>query len=288
MTTHDIDPRADHPASTADALVETRLSGAQVYSGALLDVRRDRVRLPDGGEAVREYVVHPGAVLMIPVVDDGRLIVVRQFRYPHNRAFIEFPAGKLDGGETALETAQRELVEEAGHEAAHWTRLGVIHPVISYSTEAIEIYMARRLSHVGAKLDPGEFLEVMQCAEADLYAAQDDGRLTDAKTIAALAMRSRWMSAPRRSILVHVDGDVQGVGYRDWVRRAASAAGIAGWVRNRRDGSVQLLLQGARDACDSMTDACLQGPRAAHVTRVEITPQPYDSALAGFEQRATS
>jgi len=164
VTTAGADPRPAYEGDAGDALVETRLSGAQVYSGALLDVRRDRVRLPDGGEAVREYVVHPGAVLMVPVQDDGRLIAVRQFRYPQNRAFIEFPAGKLDAGETALATAQRELVEEAGYRAVHWTRLGVIHPVISYSTEAIEIYVARALTHVGAKLDPGEFLDVLECA----------------------------------------------------------------------------------------------------------------------------
>jgi ADP-ribose pyrophosphatase len=288
VTTADADPRPAYEGDAGDALVETRLSGAQVYSGALLDVRRDRVRLPDGGEAVREYVVHPGAVLMIPVQDDGRLIAVRQFRYPQNRAFIEFPAGKLDAGETALATAQRELVEEAGYRAAHWTRLGVIHPVISYSTEAIEIYVARALTHVGAKLDAGEFLDVLDCTEDDLHAAQDDGRLTDAKTIAALAMHARWTSAPTRSIRVRIDGDVQGVGYREWTRRAAVDARLSGWVRNRRDGSVEVLLQGPRDTCDRLARACVQGPRAARVTLVEIAQQPFDATLTGFEQRATN
>src|SRR3954467_5046512 len=115
----DDDPRPAPVRDEATApLFERRIAGERVYQGALLDVRRDRVRLPDGGEAVREYVVHPGAVLMIPVRDDGRLIAVRQFRYPQNRAFIEFPAGKLDAGETALVTAQRELIEEAGYRAA--------------------------------------------------------------------------------------------------------------------------------------------------------------------------
>ena len=282
------DPRPELAVgSAADALIERRLAGQQVYAGALLDVRRDRVRLPDGSEAVREYIVHPGAVLMVPVLDDGAFIAGRQFRYPQNRAFLEFPAGKLDAGESPLATAERELVEEAGYTARHWTRLGVIHPVISYSTEAIEIYVARGLCHVGAKLDPGEFLDVVRCTEADLYAAQDSGRLTDAKTIAALAMHSRWLIATRRSITIRVDGTVQGVGYRDWVRRTASDAGVAGWVRNRRDDSVELRVQGERDACDAVAEACLQGPGPARVSRVVVMAQPHEPELTEFDQRPT-
>lgn len=287
MTAADADPRPEYVGEDGDALIETRLSGAHVYSGALLDVRRDHVRLPDGTQGVREYIVHPGAVLMIPVHDDGRLVAVRQFRYPQNRAFIEFPAGKLDAGETALATARRELIEEAGYSASQWTRLGVIHPVISYSTEAIDIYVARSLTHVGAKLDAGEFLDVLESTEDDLLAAQDAGKLTDAKTIAALAMYARWRAAPTRSIRLRIDGDVQGVGYRDWMRRAAVDAHISGWVRNRRDGSVEALLQGSRDACDRLASACLRGPRSARVTLVEIDSRPLDATVQGFEQRAT-
>jgi len=283
----DGDPRPAYAGADGDALIETRVDGTRVYDGALLDVRRDRVRLPDGGEAVREYVVHPGAVLMIPVRDDGRMIVVRQFRYPQNRAFIEFPAGKLDPGETALATARRELVEEAGYRASQWTRLGVIHPVISYSTESIEIYVARTLAHVGAKLDPGEFLEVMECSADELHVAQDDGRISDAKTIAALAMHARWQAAPRRSVSMRIEGDVQGVGYRDWARRAALAARLSGWVCNRLDGAVEMRLQGERDACDALADACLEGPPSARVSAIEIAPQPFDATLTGFEQRKT-
>ena len=126
-----VDPEHAH-------LVEERLDSEQVFRGRLLDVRRDTVRLPDGHTATREYVVHPGAVLVVPRLADGRLVVVRQFRYANNAVFLEFPAGKLDHGETALATAQRELREEAGYTAAAWTRLGLVHTVVAYSTEAID------------------------------------------------------------------------------------------------------------------------------------------------------
>ena len=282
----DDDPRPRLVADPARAsLVERRIAGECVYRGALLDVRRDRAQLPDGGEAVREYIVHPGAVLVVPVLDDGRFILERQFRYPQNRTFIEFPAGKLDPGETALDTGVRELVEEVGYEAKHWTRLGVVHPVISYSTEAIEIYLAHRLVEVGARLDPGEFLEVLCWTQQELARALEEECVTDAKTLAAAAMHARWMAAFRRSVRVRVFGVVQGVGYRDWLIRRAGAAGAWGWVRNR-EHFVEAVLQGPRDACDRLTHACVDGPRAARVTRVEVSRTPYDATLdGGFEQR---
>ena len=167
-------------------LVETGLASEVVFSGRLLEVRRDRVRLPDGGEATREFVVHPGAVLVVPVLDDGRLVLERQFRYPVRRVMLEFPAGKIDAGETPLATAQRELVEEAGYSAQKWKKLGTIHPEIGYSTEFIDVYEATGLAHVGQKLDEGEFLDVVAMSEDELLATYDCGGLTDGKTIAAL------------------------------------------------------------------------------------------------------
>jgi len=157
-----------------------------VFDGALLHVRRDRVRLPDGAEATREYVVHPGAVLMVPILADGRLVLERQFRYPVGRVMLEFPAGKIDPCETPLATAQRELREETGYSAGTWEHLGTVHPEIGYSTEVIEMYVATNLAHVGAQLDDGEFLDVVLMPEDELLAAFDAGLVTDGKTIAAL------------------------------------------------------------------------------------------------------
>ncbi len=167
-------------------LVETGLESEVVFQGAMLHVRRDHVRLPNGGEARREYVVHPGAALVIPILDDGRFVLERQYRYPVRRVMLEFPAGKIDPGETPLAAARRELVEEVGYEAASWATVVIIHPQIGYSTESIDVFAATGLTHVGARLDEGEFLDVVKMSENELLAAFDRGELTDGKTIAAL------------------------------------------------------------------------------------------------------
>jgi ADP-ribose pyrophosphatase len=167
-------------------LVETGIASEVVFDGKLLEVRSDRVKLPSGSVATREFVVHPGAVLVVPVLDDGRFVLERQFRYPVGRVMLEFPAGKIDEGESTLATAQRELKEEAGYTAAAWKPLGTIHPEIGYSTEFIEIYEATRLTHVGQSLDEGEFLDIVTMSEDELLTTFDCGGLTDAKTIAAL------------------------------------------------------------------------------------------------------
>lgn len=162
--------------------LETRL----VYDGALLKVRSDKVRLPDGKEAHREYIEHPGAAMVIPLLPDGRVVMERQFRYPHHREFIEFPAGKIDPGETPLDTAMRELREEAGYEAGEWTHLTTIHPIISYSTERIELFVARKLRKVEASLDAGEFLEVFNANPIEAMRWVREGQVTDVKTMIGL------------------------------------------------------------------------------------------------------
>jgi ADP-ribose pyrophosphatase len=162
----------------------------------MLLVRRDRVRLPNGREATREYVVHPGAVLIVPILPDGRLVLERQFRYPIGRVMLEFPAGKIDSQETPLATARRELAEETGYAAQTWQRLGTVHPEIGYSTEAIELFVATKLTHVGAQLDDGEFLDVVLMTEGELLAAFDRGEVTDGKTVAALFAWHRHRARP--------------------------------------------------------------------------------------------
>jgi ADP-ribose pyrophosphatase len=178
-------------------LVETLLDASDVFSGKLLHVRRDSVRLPDGAHATREYIVHPGAVMIIPRLDDGKLLFERQYRYPLGRTFVEFPAGKIDAGEAPLAAARRELTEETGYTAARWSQLAAMHPVISYSTERIDIFVADELTHVGKQLDDGEFIETFSASLDDALHWLDRGEITDGKTMLGLLLLWRQAAAAR-------------------------------------------------------------------------------------------
>ena len=175
-------------------LVERRLKSESVYDGHFLKVRRDEIRLPSGQTAQREYIVHPGAVMIVPIADDGQLVIERQHRYPLDRVLLEFPAGKLDPDETTLHCAQRELREETGFQAREWAYAGRLHNAPAYSNEFIEIWFARGLVAGAQQLDDGEFIEVHAMAEAALFALAASGELTDAKTLVALLKLQQWRS----------------------------------------------------------------------------------------------
>ena len=164
-------------------LAEKKISGEGVYDGIFLKMKRDIVSLPDGQHAVREYLEHPGAVAILAVLDDGRVLLERQYRYPIAQAVIEIPAGKLNTDEDPLLCAQRELQEETGYTAKHWSKIRRIHPVISYSTEFIDIYLAEGLSPGPARLDEEEFLDVFASPLEELLNWVETGKITDVKTI---------------------------------------------------------------------------------------------------------
>lgn len=164
-------------------LKETRVDGELAYQGAFLAVQCDRVCLPDGKLTTREYIRHPGAVVILPLLDDGSVLLERQFRYPLERVFIEFPAGKIDAGEDALACAKRELQEETGYTASDWQFVCTIHNAIAYSDEHLDLYVARGLVAGPSRLDDGEFLETFSASVAQILEWVRNGEITDVKTI---------------------------------------------------------------------------------------------------------
>lgn len=184
---------------TGDAhLREERISGEDIYGGIFLNMKRDNVSLPDGQVAVREYLTHPGAVAIVAILDDGRVLMERQYRYPIAKACIEIPAGKLDEGEDHLLCAKRELEEETGYTATKWSYIRRIHPVISYSTELIDIYLAEGLVPGKSHLDEEEFLDVFAAPLEQILAWIEEGEITDVKT----TISAYWLDRYRRG-LVH-------------------------------------------------------------------------------------
>ena len=172
----------------------------ELFKGNFLHALRDTVRLPDGKLATREYVIHPGAVVVVPLVqgEDGqtRVVLERQFRYPVGQVMVELPAGKLEVGEDPLLCGQRELLEETGYTASEWTRAGQMHLAIAYSTEVIHVYFARGLTLGQQQLDAGEFLDVFTATPQELVQWCRNGTVTDAKTLSCMVWLQQWLEQP--------------------------------------------------------------------------------------------
>jgi ADP-ribose pyrophosphatase len=166
-----------------DHLRETTLERVELLRGRFLHVVRDEVRLPSGAQATREFVLHPGAVMVVGLLDDGRVVLERQYRHPMQKVMIEFPAGKIDAGENTLACAQRELQEETGYTAREWAFAGRLAPTIGYSDEVIEIWFARGLVLGERRLDEGEFLDVFAASPAQVQDWCRNGDIEDGKTL---------------------------------------------------------------------------------------------------------
>ena len=182
-------------------LTETEIASETVFQGRLLRVKRDTVSLHDGQTATREYIEHGGAVMIIPLLDSGELLMERQYRYALRRHCLEFPAGKIDPGEEPLATGRRELLEETGYVAREWTYLATIHPTVAYSTERILVYLARGLEHRGSVLDDGEHLEVLTLPLTKLLDLVRSGEIGDVKTVIGVfwlekLLRGEWQASP--------------------------------------------------------------------------------------------
>ena len=178
-------------------LREERISGEDIYGGLFLNMKRDKIALPNGEVAVREYLTHPGAVAIVAILEDGRILLERQYRYPIAKACIEIPAGKLEIGEDHLLCAKRELEEETGYTARKWSYIRRIHPVISYSTELIDIYLAEDLVAGASHLDDEEFLDVFAATLEQLIGWVEDGEITDVKT----TISAYWLDRYRRGLV---------------------------------------------------------------------------------------
>lgn len=176
-------------------LTEHCMSSHTIASGVMLTVKCDQVRLPNGNISQREYVMHPGAVVIIPLLTNGNIVLEKQFRYPLHQVFIELPAGKIDAGEDILITGQRELLEETGYTASDWVKLGHQHPCIGYSNEVIHMYLARGLIAGEHQRDEDEALEVFEVSFGDCLSMIKNGQITDGKSIIGLLLAEKYLQA---------------------------------------------------------------------------------------------
>lgn len=186
------DQQSGSRQQTSSNLKETRISSKRVFGGKLLQVYIDEVTLPDGGTSTREWIKHPGACAIIPVFEDGSIMLLKQFRYPADKVFLEVPAGKIDAGEQPLETAKRELTEESGLSCAHLERAGSFYPAIGYADEIIHVYVAWGLTQSSQKTDDDEFLINHRIPFAQALHMIETGDIMDGKTISALTQAKSW------------------------------------------------------------------------------------------------
>jgi ADP-ribose diphosphatase len=177
-----------------DPLLEETIESRLAFQGVFLRLYQDKVRAADGHVGVREYVKHPGAVTVVPLLDNGHVVLERQYRYPLRRSMIEIPAGKIDPGESLLTCAQRELREETGYNAATWIHLGGFHNAFGYSDERIDIFLARDLTADTSKQDDGEVIEVFTAPWQDIAGWIRTGQVTDVKTIIGIAWLEKWLA----------------------------------------------------------------------------------------------
>lgn len=177
-----------------EELIETCISSEVILDGGWIKVKRDKVKLPSGNIGQREFIIHPGAVIIVPMFDDGNILFERQFRYPLNQIFIELPAGKIDPGEDLMLTAQRELLEETGYQAAEWVYLGLQHPCIGYATEVIHILLARGLNAGKPSRDEDEALQLFAMSIDESLAKIQSGEITDGKTIVSLMWAEKFLN----------------------------------------------------------------------------------------------
>jgi ADP-ribose pyrophosphatase len=175
------------------SFTEHCLDSTTLYKSHFIQLLKDEVRLPDGSTGSREYIRHPGAVAVLAMLDNGNLLMERQYRYAAGREFFEIPAGKIDSQEAILRTAQRELLEETGYVASKWTFLTTAWACIGYSDEQISYFLARGLQHQGRNLDEGEFLDVFELSLPDALDWVRQGKINDSKTILGLFWLSDYL-----------------------------------------------------------------------------------------------